>query len=52
MYALGQDGYGKLYPDVRPEQRLTWLAYRKSATEYLAKAQKEDGGWDHPLSSA
>jgi RNA polymerase sigma factor (sigma-70 family) len=47
MYALGQEGYAKLYPDVRPEQRLTWLAYRKSATEHLAKAQKEDGGWDH-----
>jgi len=52
MYALGQDGYSKLYPDVRPEQRLTWLAYRKNAMEYLAKAQKEDGGWDHPLGSA
>jgi RNA polymerase sigma factor (sigma-70 family) len=52
MYALGQDGYARLYPDVGPERRLTWLAYRKSALEHLAKAQRNDGGWDHPLGSA
>jgi hypothetical protein len=52
LYALGQDGYAKLRTDARPEQRLTWLAYRKSAMEHLARSQQDHGGWDHPLGSA
>lgn len=51
-YTLGQDGYARLFPDARPEQRLTWLDYRKSAVDHLARTQNSDGGWDHPLGSA
>src|SRR5262249_23517960 len=28
LYALGQDGYGKLFPDARPQERLTWSMYQ------------------------
>jgi RNA polymerase sigma-70 factor (ECF subfamily) len=51
-YALGEEGYGKLFPDSKPEQRLTWLVYRNKSAEYLAKTQKADGSWGHPLGSS
>ena len=45
IYTLGEDGYARLFPDSRPEERLTWSKYRKVFFEYLAKNQNEDGSW-------
>jgi hypothetical protein len=44
-YFLGDVGYGKLFPESRPEDRLTWGGYRKAAVAALLKAQNADGSW-------
>jgi hypothetical protein len=44
-YFLGEGGYGKLFPESKPEERLTWGGYRKAAVAALLKAQNADGSW-------
>jgi hypothetical protein len=44
-YTLGEDGYAKMFPDSRPEERLTWSKYRKEFFEFLARKQNKDGSW-------
>jgi hypothetical protein len=45
IYTLGEDGYAKMFPDSRPEDRLTWSKYRKEFFEFLANKQNKDGSW-------
>jgi hypothetical protein len=45
IYMLGEDGFEKMFPESRPEQRLTWSRYRKAFFDYLARAQNADGSW-------
>jgi hypothetical protein len=45
IYCLGEDGYAKLFPESKPEERLTWSRYRKSFFEFLANKQNADGSW-------
>jgi squalene cyclase len=45
IYCLGEDGYAKMFPESRPEERLTWSKYRKEFFEFLANKQNKDGSW-------
>jgi hypothetical protein len=45
MYILGEKGYEKMFPNSKPEDRLTWSKYKKQAFEGLAKSQGSDGSW-------
>jgi hypothetical protein len=45
IYALGEDGYGKLFPQSRPADRLTWKKYRENAFDGLVKSQATNGSW-------
>jgi hypothetical protein len=45
LHVLGDKGYEKLFPDSRPEDRLTWSAYRKTTFDFLVKSQNADGSW-------
>lgn len=45
LYILGEDGYGKLFPDSDPKDRMTWSDYRKDTFEYLKRTQGGDGSW-------
>jgi hypothetical protein len=45
MYTLGEKKYIELFPGTPEKDCLTWSKYRKSAYEYLIKAQAADGGW-------
>jgi len=46
MYNLGEDRYAKLFPDSRPDKRLTWSKYRKSMFESMKRSQASDGSWN------
>ena len=45
IYCMGEDGYAKLFPDSKPDQRLTWSRYRKEFFTFLANKQNADGSW-------
>ena len=45
LYVLGDDGFGKLFPDSKPEDRPTWSKYKKPTFEAIAKGQAGDGSW-------
>jgi squalene cyclase len=45
IYCLGEDGYARMFPESRPEERLTWSKYRKEFFEFLANKQNKDGSW-------
>ncbi|HMF15094.1 MAG TPA: prenyltransferase/squalene oxidase repeat-containing protein [Gemmataceae bacterium] len=45
LYILGDDGYARLFPDSKPNERLTWSAYRKQTFDTLVRAQASDGSW-------
>jgi hypothetical protein len=45
IYILGEDGYSKLFPQSKPDERLTWSKYRKQTFEYLLRTQGADGSW-------
>jgi hypothetical protein len=45
IYMLGEDGYARIFPDSKPENRLTWSKYRNVFFEYLATHQNADGSW-------
>jgi hypothetical protein len=45
IYCLGEDGYAKMFPESRPEERLTWSKYRQEFFEFLAHRQNPDGSW-------
>jgi len=45
VYALGEDGYGKLFPDGKGTDRITWKKYREAAFDGLVRTQHSDGSW-------
>jgi hypothetical protein len=45
IYTLGENGYAKLFPRSKPEDRLTWSKYKKSFFEFLRRKQNKDGSW-------
>jgi hypothetical protein len=45
IYMLGNDGYAKMFPDSRAEDRLTWSRYRETVFDYLGQRQNADGSW-------
>jgi hypothetical protein len=44
-YMLGEDGYVKLFPKSRPDDRLTWSKYKTHVLDDLVKRQSADGSW-------
>jgi hypothetical protein len=45
VYRLGEDGYGKLFPESPAEERLTWSKHRRATFDHLVKTQAVDGSW-------
>jgi hypothetical protein len=45
LYILGDDGYGRIFSDAKPSDRLTWSAYRKPTFDAIIRAQSSDGSW-------
>jgi len=45
LYILGENGYARLFPESKPEERLTWQKYRKPMFEMIARTQQRDGSW-------
>src|SRR5207248_3080205 len=45
LYALGDDGYAKLFPDANAGERLGWSQYRKTLGGHLVRTQNGDGSW-------
>jgi hypothetical protein len=45
MWRLGDDGFGKILPDVPVKDRLTWTRYRTALFDHLQKRQQKDGSW-------
>ena len=44
-FLLGESGYARLFPDAKPDERLTWSGFRKAAYQRLLRAQNDDGSW-------
>jgi hypothetical protein len=45
LYMLGENGWGKLFPDSAAGDRLIWSNYRKNTFDFLCRAQSSDGSW-------
>jgi hypothetical protein len=45
VYVLGDDRFGKMFPDTPASERITWTKYRKGLFDELTKAQSTDGSW-------
>jgi hypothetical protein len=45
LYALGNDGYAKMFPKSREADRLSWHKYREITFEHLKQTQSTDGSW-------
>ncbi len=45
LYILGDDGFGKLFPETKPEDRPTWSKYKKPTFDAIIKGQAADGSW-------
>ncbi|MCS6851900.1 MAG: terpene cyclase/mutase family protein, partial [Gemmataceae bacterium] len=45
LYILGDEGYGRLFPESRPEERLTWSRYRNIMADQFVRTQHPDGSW-------
>ena len=52
MYILGEKGYEKLFPNSKPEDRLTWSKYKEEMFKHLADSQAADGELDRRLHRA
>jgi len=45
IYVLGDDRYGKLFPNEAKATWWTWSAYREAMFDYLKNQQNADGSW-------
>ena len=45
VYSLGENGWGKLFPDSRESEQLKWSTYRKGLFDQLVRSQGADGSW-------
>ncbi len=44
-YVLGEDGYAKLFPTSKADERLTWSKYKREFFEFLKSKQNDDGSF-------
>jgi hypothetical protein len=44
-YMLGDDGYAKLFPNSKADDRLTWSKYKASVLDGIVSRQAADGSW-------
>ncbi len=49
MYALGDYGWAKLFPDTPKADCPTWTKYRTTTFDYLVRTQQRDGSWPASL---
>lgn len=45
IYFIGDDGWGKMFPDEAKSPALTWSKYRDTYVKQLINAQSGDGSW-------
>ncbi|MFL5330386.1 MAG: prenyltransferase/squalene oxidase repeat-containing protein [Gemmataceae bacterium] len=45
IYILGDEGYGKLFPQDAKDRALTWSRYRKDMFDHILTSQNRDGSW-------
>jgi hypothetical protein len=45
IYMLGEDGYAKMFPESKENDRLTWSGYKKAIFAFLERTQNADGSW-------
>jgi hypothetical protein len=46
LYALGENGWGKLFPEDKKEEALTWSKYRQAFFNAYKASQQNDGSWN------
>lgn len=46
IYSLGEEGWGKIFPEDKGIDKLTWKKYREATFDALMKSQGDDGSWD------
>jgi len=44
-WVLGDDRYGKMFPNSKPDDRLTWSKYRNTMFDHIRSTQNRDGSW-------
>lgn len=44
-YALGEDGFAKLFPESKEADRMTWKRYKETMFDQLVGMQQADGSW-------
>jgi len=44
-YVLGDDRYGKMFPEEKKESWMTWSQYKEGMFEHLRSGQQADGSW-------
>jgi len=45
LYILGDDGWGKMFPNAPKNEWLTWSKYREVMFDHLQRTQNSDGSW-------
>ncbi len=45
VYILGDETWGKLFPDTPKDSWLTWSGYKKQNFDGMIRSQNEDGSW-------
>jgi hypothetical protein len=46
IYALGEEGWAKLFPESKQAERIVWSTYRTMLFDQLMRAQQADGSWN------
>jgi hypothetical protein len=46
VYVLGDDRYGKLFPEERKDTWITWSKFKENTFAHFASTQGADGGWN------
>ncbi|HEX3150639.1 MAG TPA: protein kinase [Gemmataceae bacterium] len=49
IYQLGENGFVRLFPESKPDERLTWSKYKDAMFDGMIAQQGPDGGWNGPL---
>jgi hypothetical protein len=45
IYMLGEEGYARMFPESKENERLTWTRYKKGFFPFLERTQNADGSW-------
>ncbi len=45
LYALGDNGYEKMFPGSKEADKLSWKKYRETTFDAMIKSQQSDGSW-------